>query len=54
MVKILEIKTSEFVDLKKIREYKPAVEKDRQYQNIVYMCDCDTFGGGDPPCYNSK
>ncbi len=49
MVNTLEVKTSEFVDLKKIREYIPT-EKDSQYQNTVYMCDCDGFGGGEPSC----
>jgi len=52
MVKTLEVQTSEFVDLKKFREdikkYNDPVDKD--YSNKTYMCDCDSFGGGDPPC----
>ncbi|MCK4647499.1 hypothetical protein KAT24_01050 [Candidatus Pacearchaeota archaeon] len=53
MVKTLEVQTSEFVDLKKFREdikkYNDSID-DRNYSNETYMCDCDSFGGGDAPC----
>lgn len=56
MVKTLEIKTSEFVNLKKIKEDRReyASVDGRDYHEKVYMCDCDTFGGENPPCDCNK
>lgn len=47
MVKKLEVKTSELLDIKKVKDtYKPGTMN--SYER-VYACDCDQWGG-DTPC----
>lgn len=49
MVETLEVKTMEFVNLKKLDKDNYKVSEEKDYKK-VYACDCDSFGGGDPPC----
>ena len=50
MVKTLEVKTSNPLNLKKIGSKRNYLPLGSDYQESHYPCDCDTFGGGDAPC----
>jgi len=58
MVNLVEISASEEpVDLKRIKDRTMRYERygDRVDKNeTLYCCDCDGFGGGDPPCDCNK
>ena len=52
MVERLEIRASEFLDIRKLSEDrgKYAFTDGDAYREEIYMCDCDQWGGGNPPC----
>jgi hypothetical protein len=49
MVNLLE-KTTIEADLKQIRVPSHSSYEGIHTDNNLYSCDCDTFGGGEPPC----
>lgn len=49
MVKTLDLKKIEFASLKKLDKSNYKISEKEDYKK-TYACDCDGFGGGDPPC----
>lgn len=51
MVKILEIKAPEFLDLKTLLKDKPLYQVNGNADlSDSYRCDCDQWDGGEPTC----
>jgi len=50
MVELLETTVIEKGNLNQIKASNPRFYEQITQSEKSYACDCDSFGGGDPPC----